>query len=219
MRKLFALISLSLIGWLPQAQAAGGPAIELEKAENNLRDQDSLKRGAILFSNYCMACHSVKYMRYNRIARDIGWTDEEVVAKMAYNQAKVVDDVMTRMLPGVAVDVLGTEPPDLSLMARLKGTDYIYTFLRAYHLDEEGNWDNTVLKGTSMPNVMESFQRHASEEDYAQAARDIANFLEYAGEPAKLERYDLGWKVIAFLLVLLLMTYLLKREYWRDIKH
>jgi len=202
-----------------QVQAAGGPAIELTPAENNLRDQDSLKRGAILFSNYCMACHSAKYMRYNRIARDIGWTDEDVVAKMAYGLNKVVDNVETRMPQGIALEVLGSEPPDLSLMARLKGTDYIYTFLTGYYQDEKGQWNNHALEGTSMPNVLEGIQRHASPEEYAEAARDISNFLEYVGEPAKLQRYDLGWKVIAFLLVLLLLTYLLKREYWKDVKH
>lgn len=215
---LFAVVGLSLMGLFATAQAAG-PSIELDKAENNLRDQDSLQRGAVLFSNYCMACHSTKYMRYNRIARDIGWSDEEVISKMAYGQAKVVDDVMTRMMPGIGTEVLGTEPPDLSLMARLKGTDYIYTFLRSYEMNEEGKWDNTVLKGTSMPHVLEGVQRYSSEEEFDQAVRDIANYLEYVGEPAKLERYDLGWKVIAFLLVLLWLTYLLKKEYWRDIKH
>ncbi len=218
MKKLFLLISLSVIAVLPQANAAG-PSIELDKAENNLRDQDSLQRGAQLFTNYCMACHSVKYMRYNRIARDIGWTDEEVIAKMSFNQAKPVDDVLTRMEPGVGTEVLGTEPPDLSLMARLKGTDYIYTFLRSYEMDKEGSWDNSVLKGTSMPHVLEGVQRYSSQEEYDQAARDISNFLEYVGEPAKLQRHDLGWKVIAFLLFLLLLTWLLKKEYWRDIKH
>lgn len=218
MKKLVWMFSL-LLAMPFTVQSAGGPSIELEPAENNLRDQDSLQRGAVLFSNYCMACHSLKYMRYNRIARDIGWSDEEVVAKMAYGMNSVVDDVETRMLPGVGMEVLGTEPPDLSLMARLKGTDYIYTFLRSYYQDEQGNWDNHALEGTSMPNVLEGIARHASTEDYAQAARDISNFLEYAGEPAKMKRMDLGWKVIAFLLVLLLLTYILKKEYWRDIKH
>ncbi len=218
MKKLVLMFSLLLV--LPfTSHAAGGPAIELEDAQNNLRDQDSLKRGAVLFSNYCMACHSLKYMRYNRIARDVGWSEEEVVAKMAYGMNKVVDNVHTRMVDGVAMEVLGTEVPDLSLMARLKGTDYIYTFLRGYYQDENGNWNNHALEGTSMPNVLEGIQRHASDEDYAQAARDISNFLEYAGEPSKVQRMDLGWKVIAFLLVLLLMTYILKKEYWRDIKH
>jgi len=219
MKKLFAILSLCMLPLVSQVQAAGGPAIELTPAENNLRDQDSLKRGAILFSNYCMACHSAKYMRYNRIARDIGWTDEDVVAKMAYGLNKVVDNVETRMPQGIALEVLGSEPPDLSLMARLKGTDYIYTFLTGYYQDEKGQWNNHALEGTSMPNVLEGIQRHASPEEYAEAARDISNFLEYVGEPAKLQRYDLGWKVIAFLLVLLLLTYLLKREYWKDVKH
>jgi len=219
MKKILWLMSLLILPFTSHLQAAGGYNITLESADNNLRDQESLKRGAILFSNYCMACHSVKYMRYNRIARDLGWTDEEVISEMAYGLNTVTEDVMTRMLPGVALDVLGSEAPDLSLMARLKGDDYIYTFLRAYQQDEEGVWNNSVLKGTSMPNVLEGIERHATPEEYAQAARDITNFLAYAGEPSKLQRLDLGWKVIAFLLVLLLLTYLLKREYWRDIKH
>lgn len=218
MKKLLMIMSLSLAAYLPQVQAAG-PSIELDSAENDLRDQDSLQRGAQLFTNYCMACHSVKYMRYNRIARDIGWTDEEVISKMSFGQARVVDNVMTRMPEGVGSEVLGTEPPDLSLMARLKGTDYIYTFLRAYEQDEQGDWDNTVLKGTSMPHVLEGVERYSSQEEFDQAVRDLSNFLEYVGEPAKLERYDLGWKVILFLLVLLVLTYLLKKEYWRDVKH
>ena len=217
MKKLVLMFSLLLV--LPfSANAAGGAGVQLEKANNNLRDQDSLQRGAILFSENCIACHSVKYMRYNRIARDIGWTDDEVVAKMSYGMNKAVDNVLTRMPDGVAMEVMGVQPPDLSLTTRVKSTDYIYSFLRAYYQDENGQWNNHVLEGTSMPNVLEGMQRHASEEDYAQAARDISNFLEYSSEPSKLQRLDLGWKVIAFLLVLLLLTYLLKREYWRDIE-
>lgn len=217
MKKLIWMFSLLLA--VPfSANAAGGFGVELEKANNNLRDQDSLQRGAILFSENCIACHSVKYMRYNRIARDIGWTEEEVVDKMTYGMSKVVDDVMTRMPEGVAMEVMGVEPPDLSLITRVKTTDYVYTFLRGYYQDEDGKWNNRVLEGTSMPNVLEGMQRHASEEDYTQAVRDISNFLEYSSEPSKVQRWDLGWKVISFLLLLLLLTYLLKREYWKDIE-
>ena len=204
MKKLLAVFGLFLLPFTTPAQAAGGHAIELTPAENNLRDQDSLKRGAILFSNYCMACHSAKYIRYNRIARDIGWTDDEIIQKMTFGQNKVVDTIQTRMVDGVAMDTLGSNPPDLSLMTRVKGTDYVYTFLTEYYQDEEGKWDNHALQGTSMPNVLEGLQRHETPEDYAQAVRDISNFLEYVGEPAKLQRLDLGWKVIAFLLFLLL---------------
>lgn len=218
MKKLLLILSFFMLSQSATVQAAGGYAITLEPAQNNLRDQDSLKRGAILFSNYCMACHSLKYMRYNRIARNLGWDEDAIVAEMAYGQSTVVENVTTRMLPGVAMDVFGIEPPDLSLMSRLKGPDYIYSFLRGYEQDEKGAWDNHLLKGTVMPNVLEGIQRHENEEEYAQAARDITNFLEYVGEPSKMKRLDLGWKVIAFLLVLLLLAYLLKREYWKDIK-
>lgn len=200
------------------AVAAGGSNLKLEPANNNLRDQDSLQRGAVLFSNYCMACHSAKYIRYNRIARDIGWSDAEIIEKMSHGLNKPVDLVKTRMGDGVAKTVLGSEPPDLSLMSRLKGSDYIYTFLIQYYQDEKGKWNNHILPGTSMPNVLEGIKRHAEPEDYQQAARDITNFLEYVGEPSKLQRLDLGWKVIAFLLVLLLLTYLMKKEFWRDVK-
>ncbi|MCF6345099.1 MAG: c-type cytochrome [Thiomicrorhabdus sp.] len=219
MKKVLWIASLLLLPLTMNVQAAGGYSIELESADNNLRDQASLKRGAVLFSNYCMACHSLKYMRYNRVARDLGWTDEEVISEMAHGLNTVTENVMTRMEDGVSRAVLGSDAPDLSLMARLKGDDYIYTFLRSYHQDDQGKWDNKALKGTAMPNVLEGIERHATPEEYAEVARDITNFLAYAGEPSKLQRLDLGWKVIAFLLVLLLLLYLLKREYWRDIKH
>ena len=219
MKKILWIASLLLLPLTINVQAAGGYSIEMESADNNLRDQASLKRGAVLFSNYCMACHSLKYMRYNRVARDLGWTDEEVISDMAYGLSIVTENVMTRMEDGVARAVLGSDAPDLSLMARLKGDDYIYTFLRSYHQDDQGEWDNKVLKGTAMPNVLEGIERHATPEEYAEAVRDITNFLAYAGEPSKLERLDLGWKVIAFLLVLLLLLYFLKKEYWRDVKH
>ncbi|QCU89627.1 cytochrome c1 [Thiomicrorhabdus sediminis] len=218
MKKLLVLFSLFILQWTGTAQAAGGYAIELTPAENNLRDQQSLQRGAILFSNYCMACHSAKYMRYNRIARNLGWSDEEVVDKMAHGLNKVVDNVEKRMPDGIALKVLGADAPDLSLMGRLRGSDYVYTFLTGYYEDEKGNWNNHVLTGTAMPNVLEGIKRHSSEEDFQQVARDLTNFIEYIGEPSKVDRWDLAPKVIAFLLVLLLLTYLLKKEYWRDIK-
>ena len=139
MKKLATIFSLLLLPLFTSLQIqAAGPAVELKPAENNLRDQDSLQRGAVLFSNYCMACHSAKYMRYNRIARDLGWTDEEVIAKMSYGLNKPVDYVLTRMSnENVGLDVLGIVPPDLSLMSRLKGTDYIYTFLVDYYQNEQ----------------------------------------------------------------------------------
>jgi ubiquinol-cytochrome c reductase cytochrome c1 subunit len=218
LRKLSLVLTVLVLPF-GLVNAAPSYNIEFEKVDNNLRDKDSLQRGAVLFANYCMACHSVKYMRYNRIARDLGWSDEQAVEKMAYNQAKAVDNVLTRMEAGVSQALFGIEAPDLSLVSRLKGTDYLYTFIRGYYEESEGVWNNKVLEGTSMPNVLEGLKRHSTEESFDQATTDLVNFLEYVGEPNKVERWDLGIKVLLFLFVLLILTYLLKREYWKDIKH
>ncbi|WP_294945476.1 cytochrome c1 [Sulfurivirga sp.] len=200
--------------------AGGGHGQPLEKANNDLRDKASLQRGAVLFSNYCQACHSIKYMRYNRIARDLGWTDEEVVEKMAHGLNKPTDAVLARGDLEAIAKVLGTTPPDLSLMARRSGPDYIYSFLLGYFEKdpEKGVWDNHYLPGTAMPNVLEDKYRFADEAERRHAARDLTNFLEYVGEPIKLYRQSLGWKVLLFLFVFFIIAYLLKKEYWRDVK-
>lgn len=227
MTSLLSRLSLGLAAMvLPISMVFAAPSynITLEKANNDIRDKESLQRGAVLFANYCMVCHSAQYMRYNRVARDLGWTDEEVIEKLAFGQRLPVDYMMTYMQDGVSESKFGIEAPDLSLMARLKGNDYVYTFLRSYYLENEDVWEppvwnNNVLQGTSMPNVLEGIQKHATPEEFDLVTRDLVNFLDYIAEPYKVDRWDLGWKVILFLLLLLLLTYLLKREYWRDVKH
>lgn len=212
---LFALLFLST------QSIAAGPKLDLEAANNDILDTASLQRGAILFATKCMSCHSVKYMRYNRVARDLGWTDEEVLEKMKKPGSKVVDNMMSSMSPKIAKMSFGTEVPDLSLMARLKGTDYIYTFLRSFEFDKtKGKFDNKILPGTVMPNIMpmppEGTEMRAK---YDEEVKDLSNFLEYVGEPAKTKRLDLGWKVMLFLFILFVVLYLLKKEYWRDVQH
>ncbi|SIO01701.1 ubiquinol-cytochrome c reductase cytochrome c1 subunit [Sulfurivirga caldicuralii] len=220
MVKKFFAITVGLL--LPLFAVAGGghSGVELHKANNDLRDQASLRRGAIAFSDYCMACHTLKYIRYNRIARDLSWTDEEVVAKMAKGLSKPVDPVMARGDLKAIHQVLGTTPPDLSLVARLKGSDYIYSFLLGYFEKDpkKGVWDNHYLPGTAMPNVLEDKYRFAKVDEREALARDLTNFLEYVGEPIKVKRWDLGWKVLLFLFIFFIITYLLKKEYWRDVK-
>jgi len=216
MKKIVYLISFFLMSCSWTAMA-GQANLSLEKANNDLRDTASLQRGAVLFSEFCLSCHSIKYMRFNRIARDLDWTEAEILKKMAFGQYKFFDEVMQRLPEVSQKAAFGTVAPDLSLMARLKGTDYIYTFLLDFH-QKEGKWDNKLLPGTVMPNVFEGKMRHEKREEIEQAARDVANFLEYVGEPAKLQRWDLGWKVLLFLAFLFVLTYLLKKEYWLDIK-
>ncbi len=197
---------------------AGVKHFPLEDADNDLRDIASLQRGAILFANSCMSCHSAKHIRYNRIARDLGWTDEEVIEKMTRGLKKPVDHVMSSMSPEVAVVAFGAKVPDLSLITRVKSADYVYTFLRAYEVNEAGKMDNPMKKGTRMPDVLIGIEKTSTPEEYDQVVRDITNFLEYVGEPGQVQRWDLGWKVLAFLAILFILSYLLKREYWRDIK-
>lgn len=217
--KNWALVSLTVMaGFSLNVQAAGGYNIELEKVHNNVRDTESLQRGAVHFVNYCMACHSAGLMRYNRVARDLGWTEDEVVSLLSYDQRLPVDYMTTWMEDGVSEALFGIKAPDLSVMTRAKGNDYIYTFIRGYYQQEDGSWNNKVLEGTSMPNVLEGVRRHATEAEFDQFTTDLVNFMDYVGEPTKVQRWDLGWKVIAFLFVLLILTYLLKREYWRDVK-
>jgi ubiquinol-cytochrome c reductase cytochrome c1 subunit len=217
--KNWALVSLAVMaGFSLNVQAAGGYNIELEKVQNNVRDTESLQRGAVHFVNYCMACHSAGLMRYNRVARDLGWTEDEVVSLLAYDQRLPVDYMKTWMADGVSEQLFGIQAPDLSVMTRAKSNDYIYTFIRGYYQQEDGSWNNKVLDGTSMPNVLEGVRRHATDAEFDQLTTDLINFMDYVGEPSKVQRWDLGWKVIVFLLILLLLTYLLKREYWRDVK-
>lgn len=220
MAKKFLAIAIGLIMPLLALAGGGHGGVALHHANNDLRDQASLRRGAVAFSNYCQVCHSIKYMRYNRIARDLGWTDDEVIAKMAKGLNKPVDPVLARGDLKAIHQVLGTTPPDLSLMARRKGADYIYSFLLGYFEKDpkKGLWDNHYLPGTAMPNVLEDQYRFAKPDAREALARDITNFLEYVGEPIKVKRWDLGWKVLLFLFIFFILTYLLKKEYWRDVK-
>lgn len=214
------LIMLFITVLSTNALASAGGGAHLEHAGNNILDQESLQKGAVLFATRCMSCHSVKYMRYNRVAKDLGWTDEEVLKKLGKTRNKVVDNMMGSMNDTTAMAAFGTKIPDLSLMARLKGSDYIYSFLRGFELDmKKGKWDNKYLPGTAMPNIMMKPNDPKALEQYDKDTRDLVNFLEYVGEPAKMKRYDLGWKVMLFLFIMFIFAYLLKREYWKDIKH
>ena len=115
----------------------------------------------------------------------------------------------------------GSTPPDLSLVARSKGTDWIYTYLRGFYEDDSKVFgvNNKVLENASMPDVLWSLKEGRPEIEFDQDVRDITNFLDYVGEPAKLIRTSLGVWVLLFLGVLLVLTYLLKKEYWKDVKY
>lgn len=160
-------------------------------------------------------------MRYSRVGKDLGFTNAEMRKSLMLNTDKIGDRIVSSMPAAGAVRWFGTTPPDLSLVARSKGTDWIYTYLHAFYKDKSRPFgvNNKILTNASMPDVLWDLRQNQPSEDFDQSVRDIANFLDYVGEPVKLIRVNLGYKVLGFLLVLLVLSYLLKREYWKDVKY
>lgn len=244
-RFLSPLLALVLAGAATVAGAA--TEVHLEAAQTNLGDRASLQRGAGLFMNYCSGCHSLGLQRYSRTAEDLGLTEEQVTANLMFTQAKFGETMKAAMTPAEGEKWFGKAPPDLSLVARNKlgGPDWTYTFLKSFYIDETrpSGWNNTVLPGASMPNVLADLQgvQHAvmadghaggiahveklelaspgslDPKEFDRAARDIANFLRYVGEPAAIKRESLGLWVILFLAVFTLLAWVLKTEYWKDV--
>jgi ubiquinol-cytochrome c reductase cytochrome c1 subunit len=217
----------------------------LDAANNNVANTASLQRGAKYFVNYCLGCHSAQYVRYNRVAEDLQISEEQLTANLMFTGERPFDTMANAMRPEDAERWFGITPPDLSLIARSRGTDYLYTFLRSFYADPSSptGVDNIVLPGTAMPHVLWQIQgvqravfapdEHGAEvferfelarpgelgvAEFDNVVRDIVNFLDYIGEPVKRQRQQLGIRVIGFLLVFLLMAYMLKKEIWKDVK-
>ena len=240
------LLILSLLclatPWLAVASSEG-PV--LDHANIQLGDKAAIKRGAKLFVSYCHNCHSAAFMRYNRIGQNLGMTDEEVAAELVLTGRKVGDTMEVVMDRDDAKRWLGTIPPDLSVVSRARGVDWLYTYLRSFYRDDSRPWgvNNTLFKDVGMPHVLWELQGlqepvmsddghgrqvisgfklvqpgKLSPEEYDAAVRDIVSFLAYLGEPSKLQRQALGKWVLLYLVVFLVLVVLLKREYWKDIR-
>jgi len=240
-RRLIAAVAVALLIALP---AFGASEFRLEEAGNDVSNIASLQRGARNFVNFCMGCHSAQYVRYNRLAEDLGISDDQMIDNLMFAAEKPQETMTIAMPESDAQRWFGQAPPDLSLVARSRGTDYLYTFLRTFYLEEGSptGVNNLVLANASMPHVLWELQGEQrlveetdeaghkvqrlelvrpgrmSPEEYDQFVKDLVNFLDYVGEPMQLERIRLGGWVIAFLLVFGLFAYLLKVEIWKDIK-
>jgi ubiquinol-cytochrome c reductase cytochrome c1 subunit len=155
--RYFILIAI-LLG-SPLAYASGG-GHALDKVNIDLKDTASLRHGAELFVDYCLSCHSAAFMRYNRIGADLGMTDEEVAARLMTAGDKVGDTMKVAMDPAEAKRWFGTAPPDLSVIARARGTDWLYTYLRSFYRDDSRPWgvNNRVFKDVAMPHVLWELQ-------------------------------------------------------------
>ena len=245
MKKYLAIVLLALIPVC--AFAAGGHGVHLDHANIDPDNKQSLQRGASLFVNYCLSCHSASLMRYEHMGNDLGIDEKLVSENLIFTGGKVGDLMTVATAPDDAKIWFGTVPPDLTVIARARGVDWLYTYLRSFYRDDARHigTNNLVFPDVGMPNVLWELQgiqepviTTIKEDDgtelkvvelelveqgtltpveFDRTVRDLVNFLDYLGEPAKHERRALGTKVILFLLVFLVLAYMLKREYWKDI--
>ena len=177
-------------------------------------------------------------MRYKRLSEDLGLSEEMVMDNMIFADAKIGDLMTIAMDPEDSARWFGKTPPNLTLIARARGADWLYGFLRSFYQDESGRWNNLLLPNAAMPHVMWSLQgiqvmSHGegdeagqlelqtpglmSPEEYDDTIRDLVAYLDYMSEPAKLKRKNVGVWVMLFLAVFAFMAYLLKAEFWRDV--
>ncbi|MXS84162.1 cytochrome c1 [Nitrosomonas oligotropha] len=234
-------IALLILCMAPFGVLAGESGMPLDRAPIDTTDNASLKRGAENFVNYCLTCHGASYMRYNR-HRDIGYTNEEILSKLVFTGQKVGDLMQSAMRKKEGEEWFGVVPPDLSVIARARGADWLYTYLRAFYRDDATHtgWNNLVFDRVAMPHVLYQLQGEQrlvvktsdkgeqksltlekagqlSATEYDKFVGDLVNYLVYLGEPHANARKQLGIEVMIFLLGMLVLSYALKKEYWKDI--
>ncbi len=238
-----------LAALVPAAAFSAGGEVALDHVSVDASNKPALQRGARNFVNYCLGCHSAKYVRYNRVAADLGISEQQMIDNLMFTGERPYDTMRIGIDPDQAKRWFGVLPPDLSLIARARGTDYLYTFLRSFYADpsKPTGVNNIVLPGTAMPHVLWNLQgvqqavweghpdaqgnvqKHFKEfelttpgsmtpEEFDSFVRDTVTFLEYIGEPARLQRESLGFPVLAFLAFFTLLAWALKKEYWKDVK-
>lgn len=245
-RLLASLFTVALLA-SPAAFAAGSN-VHLDDASINLKDKASLQRGARSFVNNCLNCHNAQFMRWGHLTQ-IGLTEEEIKANLMFNpEAKFGDYMVTALDPKDAKAWFGGVPPDLTLAARSRGSDWIYTFLRSYYVDPNSptGWNNEVFVNTGMPHVLHDLQgsaakvavgekrNHGKKEavtklaierkgsmtqpEYDLYVRDLVNYMTFMAEPARVQRTQLGVGVMFFLVIAFFAALVVKREYWKDVK-
>ena len=235
-----------LIAWLlmPMIVCAAGGGVKLDRANIDPGDLISLQRGAKVFVNYCLNCHSASYMRYNRLM-DLGLSAQQIEDNLLLAAGGKIGDTMQvamRVPDGKAW--FGVAPPDLSVIARSRSADWLYTYLRGFYRDDARStgWNNVAFPNAAMPHALWKLQRiqrlqNDVEEDHGAAqgklvlespgtmsaqayddlVRDLVNYLAFMGEPAQVKREQIGIIVLLFLGLMAIPAWLLKREYWKDV--
>ena len=214
---------------------AASAQLQLKSVDIDLSDKASLQRGARTFMNYCLTCHSASYMRYNRMGRDLGLTDEQVKDSLMFASEKVGETMTIAMRPDDAKKWFGSIPPDLSVISRARGAEWLYSYFQTFYIDNKKvmGTNNSTLKNVGMPHVLWQDQGYLqkgtngdltrlsegdlTKDEYDEMARDLVNFLAYIGEPSKIQRLALGKWVLIYLTLFFFVAYPLKKIIWKDI--
>jgi ubiquinol-cytochrome c reductase cytochrome c1 subunit len=242
MKKLLLAVLL-----FPGMLLAAEGGYRLDRSPHDPRDLISLQAGAKTFVNYCLGCHGLQYQRYNRLT-DIGLTEAQIRDNLMFTADKVGETMRASFTTKEGKQWFGVAPPDLSLIARSRGADWLYTYMRTFYRDPKSatGWNNLVFPNVGMPHALWQLQGerglevvhgkdragHATTEykwtqvspgalsanDYDVAVRDLVNFLSYVGEPAAQKRKGIGIIVLFVLGIVFIFTYLLKKAFWKDVK-
>ena len=231
---------------VPFTALASGSKVTLDQAPIQPTDTLSLQRGAKIFVNYCLTCHSADFMRYNRL-KDLGLSKKQISDNLIFTGQKSGDLMTIAMKKKEAKKWFGVIPPDLSVIARSRGADWLYTYLRQFYRDESTatGWNNLVFDKVAMPHVLYQLQGEQilkvktvddghggthevkklelskpgslTKTEYDMYVADLVNYLVYLGEPAAAYRVQLGIIVMLFLFGMLGLTYALKHDFWKEV--
>jgi ubiquinol-cytochrome c reductase cytochrome c1 subunit len=265
-RRAFAALTIALMASIaPSALFAAESNWPMESFSPNLENMPSLQNGWRVYMNYCIGCHSLKHQRYERTADDLEIPHDIVLDELIFTGQKIGELMTIAMDPAQAKAWFGAPPPDLTMVTRVRGTEWVYNYLKTFYLDEARPFgvNNKVFENVGMPNVLQGLQGiQTSEciqmpkvadnggemrdplvpgkaiteercgqlvleegsgsmtaEEFDQTVYDLTNFLHYVSEPSRLERQRIGVYVILFLIILYVLTFLLAREFQKDVKH
>jgi ubiquinol-cytochrome c reductase cytochrome c1 subunit len=238
---------IAALFFLPAIALAAGSDYPLDSAPIEPRDHVSLQAGARTFVNYCLNCHGAQYMRYNRLT-DLGLTEAQIKDNLMFAADKVGETMKVAMSAKDGKAWFGVPPPDLSVIARSRGADWLYTYLRTFYRDDKttSGWNNAVYPNVAMPHVLWQLQGergyesvahtdkagHVSLErnwkqltpgaqgvvEYDRTVRDLVNFLVYLGEPSAQSRKSIGIVVLFVLSVVFVFAYAMKKAFWTDVR-
>lgn len=230
---------VSILLFVPSLALGAASNYPLDAMEPDHGNLPSLQRGAALFAGYCMGCHGLQHQRHIRTANDLGIPHDLYMENLIFNEAEIGSHMRTAMPRDASKNWFGAPPPDLSMVTRVRSPEWVYTYLRTFYLDPIRVFgvNNEVLANAGMPHALIELQGvpvkvcdgdacsievqegtgTMSAAEFDQAVYDIVNFLDYTGEPYKTDRQRIGVYVILFLIVLFVFTWLLGREYAKEV--